>query len=65
MKLSGIHVLTDQQQSWLVAYIELDCASLRSLNVLDYSILLAHQPLHQDELDRKHSFSNLSMRTVK
>ncbi|XP_071210283.1 phosphatidylinositol 4-phosphate 5-kinase-like protein 1 isoform X7 [Salvelinus alpinus] len=61
----GKHIILDKQRSWLVDQVEIDSAFLRSLNVLDYSILLAHQPLHQDELDRKHSFSNLTMRTVK
>ncbi|XP_035591634.1 phosphatidylinositol 4-phosphate 5-kinase-like protein 1 isoform X3 [Oncorhynchus keta] len=61
----GKHIILDKQRSWLVDQVEIDSAFLRSLNVLDYSILLAHQPLHQDELDRNHSFSNLTMRTVK
>ncbi|KAK6312993.1 hypothetical protein J4Q44_G00163400 [Coregonus suidteri] len=61
----GKHIILDQQRSWLVDQVEIDTAFLRSLNVLDYSILLAHQPLHKDELDRKHSFSNLIVRTAK
>ncbi|XP_033946272.1 phosphatidylinositol 4-phosphate 5-kinase-like protein 1 isoform X2 [Pseudochaenichthys georgianus] len=35
------------------------------LNVLDYSLLLAQQPLHRDELDGKHSLANLVIRTTK
>ncbi|XP_055775397.1 phosphatidylinositol 4-phosphate 5-kinase-like protein 1 [Salvelinus fontinalis] len=61
----GKHIILDQKSSWLVDQVELDTAFLRSLNVLDYSILLAHQPLHKDELDGKHSFSNLIVRTEK
>ncbi|XP_010874528.2 phosphatidylinositol 4-phosphate 5-kinase-like protein 1 [Esox lucius] len=60
----GKHIILDQQRSWLVDQVEIDSAFLRSLNVLDYSILLAHQPLHQHELDRKHSFSNQTMATA-
>ncbi|XP_014027136.1 phosphatidylinositol 4-phosphate 5-kinase-like protein 1 isoform X3 [Salmo salar] len=61
----GKHIILDQKSSWLVDQVEIDTAFLRSLNVLDYSILLAHQPLHKDELDGKHSFSNLIVRTEK
>lgn len=43
----------------------MDSAFLQELNVLDYSLLLAHQPLHRDELDGKHSLANLVVRTTK
>ncbi|KAI3372578.1 hypothetical protein L3Q82_022699, partial [Scortum barcoo] len=39
--------------------VKADASSLQELNVLDYSLLLAHQPLHPDELEGKHSFANL------
>ncbi|KAL0979560.1 hypothetical protein UPYG_G00186550 [Umbra pygmaea] len=57
----GKHIVLDQQRSWLVDQVEIDSAFLRNLNVLDYSILLAHQPLHQDELDRRDPFNNRTM----
>ncbi|XP_077002054.1 phosphatidylinositol 4-phosphate 5-kinase-like protein 1 [Tamandua tetradactyla] len=37
------------QRSWLLRQMELDTAFLRELNVLDYSLLMAFQPLHEDE----------------
>ena len=45
--------------------VEIDTNFLRRLNVLDYSLLLAQQPLHQDELDGKHSFPNIITCVVK
>ncbi|CAL9707694.1 unnamed protein product [Knipowitschia caucasica] len=53
------------EKAWFVEQVKADSEFLRSLNVLDYSLLIAHQPLHQDELDRKHSFANLVLRTTK
>jgi hypothetical protein len=41
--------------------MEIDTHFLRQLNVLDYSLLLAHQPLHQDERPRG-SFGSLIIR---
>ncbi|XP_071371423.1 phosphatidylinositol 4-phosphate 5-kinase-like protein 1 isoform X1 [Centroberyx affinis] len=60
----GQHIALDQQKSWFVDQVKIDAAFLRGLNVLDYSLLLANQPLHQDELDGKHSFANLIVRTT-
>ncbi|KAJ7994056.1 hypothetical protein DPEC_G00261980 [Dallia pectoralis] len=60
----GKHIILDQQRSWLVNQVEIDSAFLSSLNVLDYSILLAHQPLQHDELDRKHPISSQTMVTM-
>lgn len=37
------------QRSWLLRQMELDTAFLRELNVLDYSLLMAFQHLHEDE----------------
>ncbi|XP_067599298.1 phosphatidylinositol 4-phosphate 5-kinase-like protein 1 isoform X5 [Pseudorca crassidens] len=37
------------QRSWLLRQMELDTAFLRELNVLDYSLLMAFQRLHEDE----------------
>lgn len=57
--------MTDQQRPWLLRQVEIDTAFLQTLNVLDYSLLLAHQPLHQDELSQTLSFATLIMRTKK
>ena len=54
-------VLADQQRAWLLCQMEIDTHFLRQLNVLDYSLLLAHQPLHQDERPRG-SFGSLIIR---
>uniref|UniRef100_A0A3Q2XCA2 Phosphatidylinositol-4-phosphate 5-kinase like 1 n=1 Tax=Hippocampus comes TaxID=109280 RepID=A0A3Q2XCA2_HIPCM len=40
-----------RQRYWLLRQMEIDTEFLRSLNVLDYSLLLAHQPLQHDERD--------------
>ncbi|KAG7254648.1 hypothetical protein CRUP_004544, partial [Coryphaenoides rupestris] len=50
-----------QQRAWLLRQMELDTDFLRRLNVLDYSFLLAHQPLHRDE--HGFSFGSLIYRT--
>ncbi|XP_008301804.1 phosphatidylinositol 4-phosphate 5-kinase-like protein 1 isoform X3 [Stegastes partitus] len=54
-----------QEKSWFANQVKVDAAFLRELNVLDYSLLLARQPLHQDELEGKHSLANLVIRTTK
>ncbi|XP_068167502.1 phosphatidylinositol 4-phosphate 5-kinase-like protein 1 [Antennarius striatus] len=60
----GQHITLDQEKSWFARQVKMDAAFLRELNVLDYSLLLGHQPLHQDELDRKHSLANVVIRTT-
>ncbi|XP_047278735.1 phosphatidylinositol 4-phosphate 5-kinase-like protein 1 isoform X4 [Homo sapiens] len=37
------------QRSWFLRQMELDTTFLRELNVLDYSLLIAFQRLHEDE----------------
>lgn len=55
----------DQQRSWLLRQVEIDTHFLRQLNVLDYSLLLAHQPLHHDERHQGLSFATLIVRAKK
>ncbi|XP_056444215.1 phosphatidylinositol 4-phosphate 5-kinase-like protein 1 isoform X1 [Gadus chalcogrammus] len=55
------YIELDQQRAWLLCQMEIDTHFLRQLNVLDYSLLLAHQPLHQDERPRG-SFGSLIIR---
>ncbi|KAA0717104.1 Phosphatidylinositol 4-phosphate 5-kinase-like protein 1 [Triplophysa tibetana] len=55
----------DQQRLWLLHQVEIDTAFLQTLNVLDYSLLLAHHPLHQDELSQNLTFETLIKRTKK
>uniref|UniRef100_A0A3Q4GQC9 Phosphatidylinositol-4-phosphate 5-kinase-like 1 n=1 Tax=Neolamprologus brichardi TaxID=32507 RepID=A0A3Q4GQC9_NEOBR len=54
--------ITLQQRSWLLRQVEIDTHFLRQLNVLDYSLLLAHQPLHHDERHQGLSFATLIVR---
>lgn len=58
-------VPADREKSWFASQVKMDAAFLKELNVLDYSLLLAHQPLHRDELEGKHSLANLVIRTTK
>ncbi|KAM9360024.1 phosphatidylinositol 4-phosphate 5-kinase-like protein 1 [Symphorus nematophorus] len=61
----GQSITLDRQKSWFAHQVKVDAAFLQELNVLDYSLLLAHQPLHKDELDGKRSLANLVIRTTK
>ena len=58
-------LLTDQQRAWLLRQVEIDTQFLQRLNVLDYSLLLAQQPLHQDERQQGLSLATLIVRTKK
>ncbi|XP_070690326.1 phosphatidylinositol 4-phosphate 5-kinase-like protein 1 [Pempheris klunzingeri] len=61
----GQCIALGQEKSWFVNQVKKDAAFLQELNVLDYSLLLAHQPLHRDELEGKHSLADLVLRTTK
>lgn len=63
--LCGVCMCPDRQCPWLLRQVEIDTHFLRRLNVLDYSLLLAHQPLHHDERHQSLSFATLIMRTKK
>ncbi|XP_039515854.1 phosphatidylinositol 4-phosphate 5-kinase-like protein 1 isoform X1 [Pimephales promelas] len=65
LNFEGQFIQLDQQRPWLLRQVEIDTAFLQTLNVLDYSLLLAHQPLHQDELSENLSLGTLIMRTKK
>ncbi|XP_074493274.1 phosphatidylinositol 4-phosphate 5-kinase-like protein 1 [Sebastes fasciatus] len=60
----GQSIALGQEKSWFANQVKVDAAFLQGLNVLDYSVLLAHQPLHKDELEGKHSLANLVVRTT-
>lgn len=55
----------ERQRPWLLQQVEIDTGFLQRLNVLDYSLLLAHQPLHHDERHQNLSFASLIVRTKK
>ncbi|XP_066568891.1 phosphatidylinositol 4-phosphate 5-kinase-like protein 1 [Amia ocellicauda] len=65
MNFEGKSISLDQQRSWLLRQMDIDTAFLRRLNVLDYSLLVAHQPLHHDEKGQRHSLASVIMRTKK
>ncbi|NWJ08715.1 PI5L1 protein, partial [Crypturellus undulatus] len=45
----GKSIILGSQRTWLLRQLELDSRFLEELRVLDYSLLLALQPLHADE----------------
>ncbi|XP_059957259.1 phosphatidylinositol 4-phosphate 5-kinase-like protein 1 isoform X2 [Mesoplodon densirostris] len=49
LNFQGKTINLGPQRSWLLRQMELDTAFLRDLNVLDYSLLMAFQRLHEDE----------------
>ncbi|XP_018554685.1 phosphatidylinositol 4-phosphate 5-kinase-like protein 1 [Lates calcarifer] len=65
LNFEGQYITLDQQRPWLLRQVEIDTHFLCRLNVLDYSLLLAHQPLHHDERHQSLSFASLIMRTKK
>uniref|UniRef100_A0A8D0DBN1 Phosphatidylinositol-4-phosphate 5-kinase like 1 n=1 Tax=Sander lucioperca TaxID=283035 RepID=A0A8D0DBN1_SANLU len=56
LNFEGQSITLDQQRPWLLRQVEIDTHFLRGLNVLDYSLLVAHQPLHHDERHQSLSF---------
>ncbi|XP_034751420.1 phosphatidylinositol 4-phosphate 5-kinase-like protein 1 [Etheostoma cragini] len=65
LNFEGQSITLDQQRPWLLRQVEIDTHFLWRLNVLDYSLLVAHQPLHHDERHQSLSFATLIMRTKK
>ncbi|XP_043951818.1 phosphatidylinositol 4-phosphate 5-kinase-like protein 1 [Gambusia affinis] len=65
LNFEGQFITLERQRSWLVQQVEIDTGFLERLNVLDYSLLLAHQPLHHDERNQNLSFASLIVRTKK
>ncbi|XP_031433206.1 phosphatidylinositol 4-phosphate 5-kinase-like protein 1 isoform X2 [Clupea harengus] len=65
LNFEGHFITLDQQRPWLLRQVEIDTDFLQTLNVLDYSLLLAEQPLHEDERHHSLSFATLIMRTKK
>ncbi|XP_045922996.1 phosphatidylinositol 4-phosphate 5-kinase-like protein 1 isoform X3 [Micropterus dolomieu] len=65
LNFEGQYITLDRQRPWLMRQVEIDTHFLQRLNVLDYSLLLAHQPLHHDERHQSLSFATLIMRTKK
>ncbi|XP_044517288.1 phosphatidylinositol 4-phosphate 5-kinase-like protein 1 [Gracilinanus agilis] len=62
LNFEGQTISLDSQKNWFLRQVELDTNFLKTLNVLDYSLLLAFQKLH---LDEKHSSKNLLNRVAR
>ncbi|XP_029467206.1 phosphatidylinositol 4-phosphate 5-kinase-like protein 1 isoform X2 [Rhinatrema bivittatum] len=65
LNFEGNCICLAQQRAWLIQQIQLDTKFLQDLHVLDYSLLVAFQPLHADERSQSWSFANLILRTKK
>ncbi|XP_029025444.1 phosphatidylinositol 4-phosphate 5-kinase-like protein 1 isoform X2 [Betta splendens] len=65
LNFEGQCITLDQQRPWLLQQVEIDTRFLQRLNVLDYSLLLAHQNLQHDERHQNLSLATLIMRTKK
>ncbi|XP_007898462.1 phosphatidylinositol 4-phosphate 5-kinase-like protein 1 isoform X1 [Callorhinchus milii] len=65
LNFKGNMIGLDQQRSWFIRQIEIDTEFLKGWNVIDYSLLVAFQPLHPDERRLSSSFANIILRTKK
>ncbi|KYO23205.1 phosphatidylinositol 4-phosphate 5-kinase-like protein 1 isoform X1 [Alligator mississippiensis] len=63
LNFEGKAICLSHQRSWFIRQVKLDTQFLQGLNVLDYSLLVAFQPLHADELS--HNFASIITRTAK
>ncbi|XP_061459921.1 phosphatidylinositol 4-phosphate 5-kinase-like protein 1 isoform X3 [Rhineura floridana] len=57
-------LLSGQQRTWMVNQMELDTQFLKDLGVIDYSLLVGVQPLHEDEQILSHALTNIIARTM-
>nr|XP_056716136.1 phosphatidylinositol 4-phosphate 5-kinase-like protein 1 [Euleptes europaea] len=53
----------DEQRSWFTRQVELDTQFLKELDVIDYSLLVAFQPLHEDEQALSQTLADIIART--
>uniref|UniRef100_H3BAD1 Phosphatidylinositol-4-phosphate 5-kinase like 1 n=1 Tax=Latimeria chalumnae TaxID=7897 RepID=H3BAD1_LATCH len=65
LNFEGNSISLDQQRSWFMHQVQIDTQFLQGLHVLDYSLLVALQPLHADERGQRWSFANIILRTKK
>ncbi|XP_060056207.1 phosphatidylinositol 4-phosphate 5-kinase-like protein 1 isoform X2 [Erinaceus europaeus] len=56
LNFQGKTINLGPQRTWFLRQMELDTTFLRELNVLDYSLLMAFQRLHEDEIFPNSSF---------
>ncbi|XP_015261218.1 PREDICTED: phosphatidylinositol 4-phosphate 5-kinase-like protein 1 [Gekko japonicus] len=63
LNFEGKTLCLDEQRAWFVRQVELDTQFLRELAVMDYSLLVAFQPLHEDEQAMNRTLANIIART--
>uniref|UniRef100_A0A8D0HFV9 Phosphatidylinositol-4-phosphate 5-kinase like 1 n=1 Tax=Sphenodon punctatus TaxID=8508 RepID=A0A8D0HFV9_SPHPU len=63
LNFEGNSIHLGQQRHWFTRQMKLDSQFLEELGVLDYSLLVALQPLHADEQSHKLSFGTIIIRT--
>ncbi|XP_063172536.1 phosphatidylinositol 4-phosphate 5-kinase-like protein 1 [Candoia aspera] len=56
-------ICLDQGQTWLVQQVKLDTQFLKALDVIDYSLLVGLQPLHDDERFLNKTLADIIART--
>ncbi|KAG8512772.1 Phosphatidylinositol 4-phosphate 5-kinase-like protein 1 [Galemys pyrenaicus] len=64
LNFQGKTINLGPQRTWLLRQMELDTAFLQELNVLDYSLLVAFQHLHEDKRDRGRSLIFCTARSM-
>ncbi|XP_063000581.1 phosphatidylinositol 4-phosphate 5-kinase-like protein 1 [Elgaria multicarinata webbii] len=57
-------ICLDEQRAWFIQQVELDTQFLKDLDVMDYSLLVGLQPLHEDERILNKALANIIARTV-
>ncbi|XP_066467002.1 phosphatidylinositol 4-phosphate 5-kinase-like protein 1 [Tiliqua scincoides] len=49
LNFDGRNIVLGQQRDWLIQQMQLDTQFLKELHVIDYSLLVGLQPLHEDD----------------
>ncbi|XP_054853245.1 phosphatidylinositol 4-phosphate 5-kinase-like protein 1 [Eublepharis macularius] len=63
LNFEGKTICLDEQRAWFMHQVELDTQFLKQLDVMDYSLLVAFQPLHEDEQAINRTLANIIART--
>ncbi|XP_060540058.1 phosphatidylinositol 4-phosphate 5-kinase-like protein 1 isoform X2 [Pantherophis guttatus] len=59
----GKVITINQEQTWLLQQVKLDTQFLKALHVIDYSLLVGLQPLHDDDQFLDNTLGNILART--